>query len=296
MKNDCTGFKIVWLLNCFHVFTLSWNTSKDKSGINPVILTRFWAWVAKGSSWKRSFITALFWLKLCLSVLLLLTCIKKVKFAFQAASPDCFSRCTVQLLMYQSTQMFLGLVGNVKAHYWGTAELQAQNHFLKDLYTGVSGTEVFWLHVKPSSSCRVLGMSTSVLLTCAPCQSPLTLCVKCDRDNSDSVMSLKHHSWVHLVLQQQHFTPVWSLSGLLFWGTGCLWLYLYGEIGTLRQRCGISDFICEESPISPGLTTVLSYKEGAAFYNKLCFISQEEHCLMQFSYFLSAELNLRQNF
>lgn len=89
MKNDCNGFKIVWLLNCFHVFTLNWNTSKDKSGINPVILTLLWARVAKGSSWKRSFITVLFWLKLCLSVLLLLTCIKKVKFAVQAASPDC---------------------------------------------------------------------------------------------------------------------------------------------------------------------------------------------------------------
>lgn len=115
--------------------------------------------------------------------------------------------------MDQSTQMFQRLVGNVKVHYWGTAELQAQNHFLKDLYTGVSGTEVLWFHVKPSSSCRVLRMNTSVLLTCALCQSPHTLCVKCDRENRNSVVSLKRHSWVHLVLQQQHFTPALSISG-----------------------------------------------------------------------------------
>lgn len=189
MKNDCNGFKIVWLLNCFHVFTLSWNTSKDKSGINPVILTLLRAWVAKGSSWKRSFITVLFWLKLCLSVLLLLTCIKKVKFAVQAASPDCFAWCTMQLLMAQSTHVFQSLLGNVKVHYWGTAERQAQNHYLGNLYTGAWAMEVLWLHVTPSSSCRVLRMSTAVLLTCAPCH---TLCVKCDGENSNSVTSLIH--------------------------------------------------------------------------------------------------------
>lgn len=115
--------------------------------------------------------------------------------------------------MYQSTQMFQRLVGNVKVRYWGAAELQDQNHFLKDLYTGVSAKEVLWLHVKPSSSCRVLRMSTSVLLTCAPCQSPHTLCGKCGVENSVSVMSLQHLSWVQWVLQQQHFTPAWSPSG-----------------------------------------------------------------------------------
>lgn len=70
----------------------------------------------------------LFWLKLCLSVFLLLTCIKKVKglynksikFEVQAASPYCvFLDAQCQLLMYRSTQTFQRLVGNCKSALLG---------------------------------------------------------------------------------------------------------------------------------------------------------------------------------
>lgn len=112
MRNDCSGIKIVLLLNCFHLFKHSWNTSKDKSKINPVILTLPRTWVAKGSSWRKGFNTVLFWLKLCLSMSSLFTCIKEAtglynehfKFEVQAASPYCvFLDTQCQLLIDQST-------------------------------------------------------------------------------------------------------------------------------------------------------------------------------------------------
>lgn len=187
MKNDCSGFKIVSLLNCFHVFKHIWNTSKDKSKINPVILTLLWTWVGKGSSWKRSFNTVLFWLKLCLSVFLLLTCIKKVKglynepikFEVQAASPYCvFLDAQCHLLIYQSTQMFQRLVGNCKSTLLGNNRIAGLISFLKGLYMDVSFSQrgVATFHVKPSTDCRGFKDEHACAFTCVTYQNLHTPC------------------------------------------------------------------------------------------------------------------------
>lgn len=172
MRNYSSGFKIALLFSCFHVFKHSCNTSKDKSQINPVILTQCWTWVAKGSSWERSFNTRLSWLNLCLSVFSLLAHMKKVKglynepikFEVQAASPNCvFSDAQCQLLMYRSTQMSQRLVGNCASTLLGNNRIAG----LKSLFWKVcTTTGSFGFHVKPCTSWRGFEDEHACIFTC----------------------------------------------------------------------------------------------------------------------------------
>lgn len=202
MKNDCNGFKIVSLLNCFHVFKHSWNTSKDRSEVNPVILTLLWAWVAKGSSWKRSLNTVLFWLKLCLSVFLLLTCIKKakglynesIKFEVQAASPYCvFLDAQCQLLIYQSTQMFQRLVVNCASTLLGNDRIAGVKSVFSKVSTQMSvlAEEMLRLFMsRPAPVVEVLRTNMPVPFTCVTCQNLHTPYFSNVIEENDKIYSL----------------------------------------------------------------------------------------------------------